>query len=230
MFKNVLFLSASLAVVLSAAPVAAQTEIAWWHAMDAELGKKLEQIASDFNASQTEFKVIPTYKGSYAETLTSAIAAFRANEQPAIVQVFEVGTGTMMAAKGAVYPVYQLMADNGEAWDPTSFLAPVTGYYSDTDGNILSMPFNSSTPIMYYNKDVFEKAGLDRDTAPKTWADIENFSKKIVESGAAPCGFTTAWVSWPSTTSLSARLKTASVASAPNSPSTAKCRPSTGQT
>ncbi len=199
-----LCLSAGLAALIAATPAMAQTEIAWWHAMDAELGERLEAIAQDFNDSQSEFKVVPTYKGSYAETLTSAIAAFRANEQPAIVQVFEVGTGTMMAAKGAVTPVYQLMQDNGQPWDPSGFLAPVTGYYSDPEGNILSLPFNSSTPIMYYNKDVFEAAGLDRETAPRTWAEVEAMSRQIVESGAADCGFTTGWISWVQLENLSA--------------------------
>ena len=195
---------AALSLTLSTSVAFAQTEVTWWHAMGGELGTKLEEIVAGYNASQSDYVVTPVYKGSYAETLTAAIAAFRANEQPAIVQVFEVGTGTMMAAKGAVYPVYQLMADNGEPWDPSGFLAPVTGYYSDTDGNILSMPFNSSTPIMYYNKDVFEKAGLDPETPPKTWAEVEEFSKKIVESGAASCGFTSGWVSWIQTENLSA--------------------------
>lgn len=195
---------AALAVTLTTSVAMAQTEIAWWHAMGAELGEKLESIAQGFNESQSDYKIVPVFKGTYPETLTAAIAAFRANEQPAIVQVFEVGTGTMMAAKGAVYPVYQLMADQGEPWDPSGFLTPVTGYYSDTDGNILSMPFNSSTPIMYYNKDVFEKAGLDPEVAPKTWAEVEQFSQKIVDSGAAKCGFTTAWVSWIQTENLSA--------------------------
>lgn len=195
---------AALSLLLSTSTAFAQTEVTWWHAMGGELGTKLEEIATNFNASQSDYVVTPVFKGSYAETLTAAIAAFRANEQPAIVQVFEVGTGTMMAAKGAVYPVYQLMADNNQPWDPSGFLAPVTGYYSDAEGNILSLPFNSSTPIMYYNKDVFEKAGLDRDTAPKTWAELEAFSKQILESGAANCGFTTGWVSWIQTENLSA--------------------------
>ncbi|WP_332694067.1 sn-glycerol-3-phosphate ABC transporter substrate-binding protein UgpB [Devosia sp.] len=195
---------AALSLVLSTSAAFAQTEIAWWHAMDAELGQRLEAIATGFNESQSEFVVVPSYKGSYPETLTAAIAAFRANEQPAIVQVFEVGTGTMMAAKGAVNPVHSLMTENGEAWDPSGFLAPVTGYYSDVDGNILSMPFNSSTPIMYYNKDVFEKAGLDRETPPKTWAELETMSRQIMESGAAPCGFTSGWISWVQLENLSA--------------------------
>jgi len=195
---------AALTLALGAGTALAQTEVTWWHAMGGELGTKLEEIAANFNASQSDYVVTPVYKGSYAETLTAAIAAFRANEQPAIVQVFEVGTGTMMAAKGAVYPVYQLMADNDEPFDPAAFLAPVTGYYSDTEGNILSMPFNSSTPIMYYNKDAFEKAGLDRDTAPRTWTEMEEFSRQLVDAGATKCGFTTEWMSWVQTENLSA--------------------------
>ncbi len=202
MFKTLSI--ATFAAAMSASSALAATEISWWHAMDAQLGQKLEAIAEAFNKSQSEYKVVPTYKGSYPETLTSAIAAFRAKEQPAIVQVFEVGTGTMMAAKGAMKPVYELMTEAGEPWDASAFLAPVTGYYSDTEGNILSLPFNSSTPIMYYNKDAFEKAGLDPETAPKTWAAVEEFSKKIMDSGAAKCGFTSGWISWVQLENLSA--------------------------
>lgn len=195
---------AALALALTSTTAFAQTEVTWWHAMGGELGEKLEAVAAEFNASQSDYVVTPVYKGTYGETLTAAIAAFRANEQPAIVQVFEVGTGTMMAAKGAIYPVHQLMADKGEAFVPAEFLAPVVGYYTDPEGNILSLPFNSSTPILYYNKDVFEKAGLDPEVAPKTWAEMEEFSRKIMESGAATCGFTTGWVTWIQTENLSA--------------------------
>jgi sn-glycerol 3-phosphate transport system substrate-binding protein len=194
----------ALALTLATSAAFAQTEIQWWHAMGGELGEKLEQIALDFNASQSDYVVTPVFRGSYAETLTAAIAAFRANEQPAIVQVFEVGTGTMMAATGAVYPVHQLMADYGQPWEPEGFLAPVVGYYSDTEGNILSLPFNSSTPILYYNKDVFAAAGLDPEVAPATWAEVEEFSRQIIESGAATCGFTTGWLTWVQTENLSA--------------------------
>jgi sn-glycerol 3-phosphate transport system substrate-binding protein len=188
MFKKLSI--AAAAIALSATSSMAATEVTWWHAMGGKLGQKLEDVAKKFNESQSEYKIVPVYKGTYPETLTAAIAAFRAGQQPAIVQVFEVGTGTMMAAKGAVYPVYQLMKDAGEPWDPSKFLAPVTGYYTDPQGNILSMPFNSSTPILYYNKDVFQKAGLNPDVAPKTWAELGEMSKKIVSSGAAKCGFT----------------------------------------
>jgi sn-glycerol 3-phosphate transport system substrate-binding protein len=195
MKKGFLALFALGALAASAGSAPAATEIQLWHAMGGELGDKLNQIAKGFNARQSDYTVTPVYKGSYAETLTAAIAAFRAKQQPAIVQVFEVGTATMMAAKGAVYPVYQLMKDTGEPFDPNSYLPAVTGYYSDVHGNMLSLPFNSSTPVLYYNKDAFEKAGLDPATPPKTWPEVEAFAKKLQAAGTA-CGFTTGWPSW----------------------------------
>ena len=143
--------------------------------------------------TQTCAKLMPVYKGNYTETMTAAIAAFRAKQQPHIVQVFEVGTASMMAAKGAIYPVYELMADAGEAFDPGDCLASVAGYYTDTDGNMLSMPFNRSTPVLYYNKTAFEKAGIAE--APKTWPELEAAAQKAQAAGY-PCGFTTGWQSW----------------------------------
>jgi len=198
------FALAALVAAFSSSTAFAATQVQWWHAMGGELGKKVDEIVAGYNASQDEYEVVASYKGGYADTMNSAIAAFRAGQQPAIVQVYEVGTGTMMAAKGAIYPVYQLMKETGEDFDPNAFLPAVVGYYTDTDGNMLSMPFNSSTPILYYNKNVFEKAGLDPNTPPKTWAEMEEFSKKIVDSGAADCGFTTGWVSWIQTENFSA--------------------------
>ena len=174
----------------------AQTTVDWWHAMGGELGELLEGVAEAFNESQDQYHVRPSYRGTYTETMTGAIAAFRAGEQPHILQVFEVGTGTMMAAEGAIYPIYQLMADNDVEFDPDAYLDTVVSYYTDPNGNMLSFPFNSSTPIMYYNKDIFEAAGLDPDSPPTTWAEMEAASIQILESGAAPCGFTTSWPSW----------------------------------
>jgi sn-glycerol 3-phosphate transport system substrate-binding protein len=173
----------------------AQTEIQWWHAMGGQLGEALNALADGFNKSQKDYKVVPVYKGTYTETMTGAIAAFRARQQPHIVQVFEVGTATMMAAKGAVYPVHQLMTEAGEAFDPAAYLPAVYGYYSTTDGKLLSMPFNSSTPVLYYNKDAFKKAGLDPDKPPKTWDDMERTARKLLAAGSQ-CGFTSQWQTW----------------------------------
>nr|WP_111297815.1 sn-glycerol-3-phosphate ABC transporter substrate-binding protein UgpB [Paracoccus saliphilus] len=196
--------ASAVALVASLSAASAETTIEWWHAMGGELGAKLEEIVQGFNDSQDEYRVNPSYKGTYPETMTAAIAAFRANQQPTIVQVFEVGTGTMMAAEGAIVPVHQLMEEHGQGFDKSAFLPQVVGYYTDPEGNMLSMPFNSSTPIVYYNKSVFEKAGLDPEQPPKTWAELEQFSKQIKDSGAASCGFTTQWISWIQTENLSA--------------------------
>lgn len=174
----------------------AQTTIEFWHAMGGELGERTREIAEGFNASQSEYRVNAVYKGNYTETMTAAIAAFRARQQPHIVQVFEVGTASMMAAAGAIYPVHRLMEESGLEWDPAVYLPAVVGYYTDPDGNMLSMPFNSSTPVMYYNKEVFAAAGLDPDNPPRTWAELEAAAERVLESGAAECGFTTAWQSW----------------------------------
>lgn len=185
------------------APAGAATEIAWWHAMSGELGRQLEKLAADFNASQSDYRVVPTYKGNYTQTVTAAIFAFRSSSQPTIVQVNEIATATMMAAKGAVYPVYELMRDESEVFSPADYLPAVTGYYTDLDGNMLSFPFNASTPILYYNKTLFRRAGLDPEVPPSTWPEVGTMAKRLIDAGAA-CGFTTSWPSWVHIENLSA--------------------------
>ena len=177
------------------APAHAAVEIQWWHAMQNELKRLLEQLANDFNGTQRDYKIVPVAKGLYTETLSSAILALRSRQHPAVVQVSEVATATMMAAKGAVYPVYELMRDQGEAFNPDAYLPAITGYYSDISGNMLSFPFNSSTPILYYNKDHFRAAGLDPDQPPKTWPEMEVAGGRLRWSGVR-CGFTAHWPSW----------------------------------
>ena len=186
---------AAVAVLASAHGAAAQTESQFWHAMGGNLGETVNELAAGFNASQKEYKVTAVYKGSYTETLTATIAAFRAKQAPHIVQVFEVGTATMMAAKGAVYPIHQVMADANEPFDPKAYIGPVYGYYSTTDGKLLSMPFNSSTPVLYWNKELLQKAGLDPEKPPKTWDELGEMAGKVVASGGK-CGFTPQWQTW----------------------------------
>jgi sn-glycerol 3-phosphate transport system substrate-binding protein len=193
-FRFVAPIVTAIALIV-ASPAQAATEIAWWHAMSGELGRLLEKLATDFNATQSEYRIVPTYKGNYTETVTAAIFAFRSRGQPAIVQVNEIATATMMAAKGATYPVFELMRDQAEAFSPNAYLPAVTGYYTDLAGNMLSFPFNASTPILYYNKDLFRAAGLDPEVAPKTWPEVGAAAKRLRAAGAA-CGFTTAWPSW----------------------------------
>jgi sn-glycerol 3-phosphate transport system substrate-binding protein len=195
--------AAVAAMAIVASPAKAVTDIQWWHAMSGELGRQLEKLAADFNASQSDYRIVPGYKGNYTETVTAAIFAFRSRSQPAIVQVNEIGTATMMAARGAIYPVFELMRDEQEPFSPAAYLPAVTGYYSDVAGNMLSFPFNASTPILYYNKDLFRIAGLDPEIAPKTWADVGAAAKRLRASGVV-CGFTTSWPSWINVENFSA--------------------------
>jgi sn-glycerol 3-phosphate transport system substrate-binding protein len=127
-------------------------------------------------------------------SMTAAIAAFRAKNPPHIVQVYEVGTATMMAAKGAIVPVASVMKNSGVNFDPKAYLPTVTGYYTDLKGNMLSLPFNSSTALFYINKDAFKKAGLE-PVAPKTWKELRAAAEKLKAAGQQ-CVYTTSWPSW----------------------------------
>ena len=147
LYVNALRASALVAALGFSAAANAQTEVQMWHSMTGALGDRVAELAGKFNASQKDYKLVPVYKGSYPESMTAAIAAYRAGNAPHILQVFEVGTATMMGAKGAIKPVYQLMKDADVKFDPNAYVSAVAGYYTDSRGNMLSMPFNSSTTV-----------------------------------------------------------------------------------
>ncbi|CUH81949.1 extracellular solute-binding protein [Tropicibacter naphthalenivorans] len=149
----------------------AETEITFWHAMGGALGETVNAIAEDFNASQSEYKLTPVFKGTYEETLTAGIAAFRAGEQPNILQVFDAGAATVIGAKGATVPVQDLLQANGVDFDINDYISGVRYFYADSDGKMIGMPFNSSSPVMYYNVDALEAAGV---TPPKTWEEFQS--------------------------------------------------------
>jgi sn-glycerol 3-phosphate transport system substrate-binding protein len=108
-----------------------------------------------------------------------------------------------MAAKDAVKPVYQLMKEAGEPFDSKSYLPAVTGYYSTPQGDMLSFPFNSSTPVLYINKDAFKKAGLDPNKPPRTWPEVGEAAKKLRAAGMQ-CGWTSTWMGWVQVENFSA--------------------------
>src|SRR4051812_2127185 len=197
-------LALAIALFGIAASAHAVTEIQFWHGMTGANNDRINDFAKKFNENQRDYKVNAVFKGSYPEAMAAAIAAYRAGSAPAILQVFEVGTATMMSAKGAIKPVYQVMADAGEQFDPKTYVPAVAGYYTNTKGQMLSFPFNSSTTVFYYNQDAFEKAGLDPKRAPATWPEVMAAAAKIKAAGATPCSFTTAWQSWVQLESFSA--------------------------
>ncbi|HEY0297572.1 MAG TPA: sn-glycerol-3-phosphate ABC transporter substrate-binding protein UgpB [Bordetella sp.] len=181
----------------------AATEIQFWHSMEGALGDRVNAIADDFNKANPDYVIKPVYKGSYGESMNAGIAAFRAGNAPDILQVFEVGTATMMYAKGAIKPVQQMSEEAGDPIDPKAFIGAVAGYYSSADGKLVSMPFNSSTVVFYYNKDAFKKAGLDPEKPPKTWEELAADGAKLKAAGME-CGYTTGWPSWSQLETFSA--------------------------
>ena len=200
---KVLTLAMTAAAIMSAPTTAlAQTEIQWWHSMTAVNGEWVNDLAKDFNAKQKDYKIMPTYKGTYDESMTAAVAAFRGGNAPHILQVFEVGTATMMASKNAIMPVGQLMKDAGYKFDTSAYIPAVAGYYTAPNGQMLSYPFNSSTTVFYINKDAFKAAGLDTNKPPTTWPEVALAAAKLKASGHK-CPFTTAWQGWTQLESFS---------------------------
>lgn len=193
----------TLALALAFASGAqAQTEIQWWHSMSGALGDWVGDIAKDYNSKQRDYKIVPVFKGSYDESMTAAVAAFRAGNAPHILQVFEVGTATMMASKGVVVPVEQVMREAGYKFDPKAYVPAVAGYYTAPSGQMMSFPFNSSTTVMWVNLDAFKAAGLPTDKLPRTWPEVTLAAAKLKASGHQ-CPFTTAWQGWTQLESFS---------------------------
>jgi sn-glycerol 3-phosphate transport system substrate-binding protein len=201
--KHTISILAASAVLGSTQAAMAQTEVEFWHAFTGRLGELVAEQVDTFNNSQSDYTVVATHKGNYSETLNAGIAAFRAGEQPDILMVFEVGTATMMAADGAVKPVYEVMADAGADFDQSKYIGSVKGYYTSPDGDMLSLPFNSSTPVLWVNRDMLQEAGIDPDTDMSTWEQVGTVLDQLKEAGV-DCPMTTAWQSWIHLENLSA--------------------------
>ncbi len=172
----------------------AATEIQLWHSMEAELGKEVNALADRFNQTHPDYRIEPVYKGNYEQSLAAGIAATRSGNAPAILQVYEVGTATMMSSQ-AVKPVWQLLQQQGIDSKKYHFIPAIMGYYTDDKGKLLSLPFNSSTPVLYYNKQAFIKAGLDANAPPPTWQKLEQAAEQLKKVGVT-CPFSTGWQSW----------------------------------
>jgi sn-glycerol 3-phosphate transport system substrate-binding protein len=196
-------LVAATLLAAAAGSAHAVTEVTWWYSNTGALSDRILALTDQFNKSQSEYKVNAIYKGGYDESMSAAIAAYRAGNAPNILQVFEVGTATMMHSKGAIVPVGELMKKAGESFDPSAYVPAVASYYTSARGDMQSLPFNSSTTVFFYNKDKFAKAGLDPNKPPVTWQDVTAAAAKLKASGER-CPYTTAWQSWVHLESFSA--------------------------
>ncbi|VEG89625.1 extracellular solute-binding protein [Legionella spiritensis] len=175
---------------LAAKPV----ELVLWHSLAGQLGNELKRLIHDFNESQQDVVVKPVYKGDYIDSLTSFAAAFRAKQPPVLIQVFEVGTATMLNPKGIIKPADDIMIENGYLLPKTSFFPAVRDYYSQS-GKLQALPFNTSVPVIFYNADVLAKAGYSGDNFPKTWEAMDRLAARLKQSGAV-CAYSSAYPSW----------------------------------
>ena len=204
MKRPALAFAAAVLMQFQAHGALATTDLQFWHSMRGTSGDEVKELADRFNASQPDYRVVPVFKGAYEDSLAAGVAALRTRTAPHIIQVFDAGTATMMAARGSVKPLHQLMAESGEKFDALAYMPAVSSHYADSQGKLLSLPFNSSTAVFFYNKDLFRKAGIDPALAPKTWRDVQAAALKVRDSEAAPCAYTTDWQAWILVESLSA--------------------------
>jgi sn-glycerol 3-phosphate transport system substrate-binding protein len=186
----------------AALPAQAATEVQWWHSMTGVNNERVNDFAKGFNAGQSQCKVNAVFKGSYDDSMTAAIAAYRSGNAPNILQVYEVGTATMMYSK-AIKPVAEVMRESGAKWDPKAYVPAVASYYTSPKGDMVSFPFNSSTTVFLWNKDAFKAAGLDPNKPPKTWSEVADAGAKLKAAGHK-CPLTTSWQTWTQLESFSA--------------------------
>ena len=177
-------------------PASAATDIQWWHAMSGQLGKQLEKLAADFNASQADYEIVCVSQENYENNLQNTIAAFRADKQPTVTQISDGGVVDLMLS-GAYVPVRQLMDENGYKIDWANYFSGIASYFSTSKGELLSMPFNSSTAMFYYNTDALAKVGFEG--VPETWEQVEDVARKMKAAGYdCPVAFdpTAQWQWW----------------------------------
>ncbi|AWB46347.1 ABC transporter substrate-binding protein [Paenibacillus sp. CAA11] len=163
----------------SNAAASGKTKVVWWHSMGGELGKVADKLVSDFNASHQDIEVEAVYQGTYDESINKMKASMDSSSGPSLIQVYEIGSRFMIDS-GAVTPVQNFI--DQDKYDLSQLEENITNYYT-FDGKLYSMPFNTSNPILYYNKDQFKAAGLDPEKPPVTYSEVKAAAEKLAQSG-----------------------------------------------
>ncbi|WP_343715057.1 extracellular solute-binding protein, partial [Inquilinus sp.] len=194
------------AFALAAAAVFAQpaqaerTKFEFWYGLTGDLEQRVQDTCKRFNDSQADYEITCVGQGGYPNAVQNAIAAYRAQKQPTVVQVFDAGTLDLMLS-GAYVPARKLMADNGYdiKWD--DYFGGIANYYATSKGELMSFPYNSSTALFYWNKDAFAKIG--RDKGPETWEDVEQIARQLKAAGY-DCPLAFNFDPWPTLEQFSA--------------------------
>ncbi len=174
--------TAAQAQPATAAPAAAApVAINFWHAMSGHNGEVIEELVKRFNESQSEVVVTATFQGSYDDEINKLKAGLQSKDVPAVVQVYDLGTRLLVDLK-VITPMQDFI--DKEGFDVSDIEPNVANYYS-IDGRLQSMPFNTSNPVLYYNKDLFKAAGLDPEKAPRTWDQVAEYARKLTIKDAS---------------------------------------------
>ena len=171
---------APTATATKAAAPAGATRIEWWHAMSGTNGDAVTAIADGFNKSQTKCFVQAIFQGSYDDELNKLKAGMQSGDIPSVIQLYDLGT-RLMYDLDMIVPMQTLI--DKEKFDISDIEPNIMGYYS-VGGKLYSMPFNTSNPILYYNKDAFKAAGLDPEKPPRTFAEVKDYAAKLTKKGA----------------------------------------------
>jgi sn-glycerol 3-phosphate transport system substrate-binding protein len=188
-------IAAGLVLALGSNQASAQQpqNFTFWYGLTGQLSEVVQSVCKRFNDSQREFSVTCTSQGDYAKALQNTIAAFRANEQPTVVQVYDIGTADLMLS-GQYLPARELMAAQNRPVNWNNYLSPIAGYYATSKGEMLSFPFNSSTAVMYWNTGAFKAVGFEKP--PESWQDTERALRALKAAGHA-CPMAFDFDSWP---------------------------------
>ncbi|MGQ3889064.1 extracellular solute-binding protein [Legionella sp. CNM-1927-20] len=173
---------------------AQKVDIVLWHSLAGNLGVVLQQLVDNFNQAQKEYVIKPIYKGEYNDTITSFAAAFKAKQPPALIQVFEVGTGIMLAPAGIIKPLHEIMAEQNQRLPTENFLPALLSFYS-YKGKLQALPFNTSIPVIFYNADALASVGINDKNFPATWDELENLAALLKTKGYQ-CTYTSAYPAW----------------------------------
>jgi sn-glycerol 3-phosphate transport system substrate-binding protein len=170
----------ALAALAIATPSFAQTKFEFWYGLSGDLSERIQDMCKTFNESQADYEIVCVSQDNYDANLQNTIAAYRANKQPTVTQIFDAGTLDLMLSQAYV-PVRQLMEENGYQIDWSNYFSGIASYFSTSTGEMLSMPFNNSTAVMYYNTDALEKIGFEG--TPSTWEEVEDAARRMKEAG-----------------------------------------------
>lgn len=167
----------------------------FWHSMSGTNGKTLDTLIQKFNdQNKGKITVKGTFQGKYDDTITKYKSAVQSESTPSLIQIYDIGSRFMMDSS-TVTPMQNFIDKDG--YDVSDLQPNVAGYYSVND-KLWSMPFNTSMPVLYYNKDLFKQAGLDPDKAPATLDEVKAAAEKLSAKNGGPAqyGFNAAIYGW----------------------------------